>query len=232
MGERLILFAKRPRTGEVKTRLVPPLTPEQARSVYVAFLEDQMRFVASLARSGRAVELSMDGPWRPRGGLAAAAAALERTEQGRGDLGERLARAFERSCASGHAPTVVLGVDTPTLPASHVEAAFRRLGEGADAVVSPADDGGYVLIGMSEPRPDLFEAIPWGGAGVLQATRRRAAAAGVRLVEIASWYDVDEIEGLSRLGRELSRPAGRRRAPSAARALARGLPAPPGDSRG
>jgi len=215
----LILFAKRPRLGAVKTRLVPPLSPEQALALYEAFLEDQIRFVRSLAASGREVELSTDESWVPEGKLAAAAGEMARTEQGPGDLGERLCRAFVRSRASGAERTAIVGADSPTLPSAHVEEAYRRLAAGAPAVVSPADDGGYVLIAMADPSPALFDDVPWGGSEVMATTRRRAEAEGIALAEIAPWYDIDELESLRRLVRELETPAGLLRAPATARAL-------------
>ena len=219
MSERLILFAKRPRLGAVKTRLVPPLSAEQALALYEAFLEDQIRFVRSLAGPGREVELSTDETWAPEGKLAAAAGEMTRTEQGAGDLGDRLHRAFVRSRAGGAERTVIVGADAPTLPPGRVEEAFRRLATGAAAVVSPADDGGYVLIGLADPSSALFDEIPWGGSEVMETTRRRAEVEGIVLLEIAPWYDVDESESLGRLEREIETPAGLRRAPATARAL-------------
>jgi rSAM/selenodomain-associated transferase 1 len=215
VSERLILFAKRPRLGEVKTRLVPPLSPAQALALYEAFLEDQLRFLLSLAGPGRAVELSTDEPWRPEG-----APGIAVTEQGPGDLGDRLHRAFLRSRATGAERTAVIGADSPTLPARRVEQAFRQLSGGASAVLTPATDGGYVLIAMTEPAHALFVDVPWGGPRVTATTRARAAAAGIALAEIEPWYDVDDADGLARLRLELSTTAGRRRAPATAAALA------------
>jgi glycosyltransferase A (GT-A) superfamily protein (DUF2064 family) len=115
---------------------------------------------------------------------------------------------------------VIVGADSPTLPADRVEEAFGRLAAGAPAVVSPAADGGYVLIGLAEPSPVLFSDVPWGGSEVMATTRARAEAADLALAEIAPWYDVDDVEGLAHLRHELKAPAGRRRAPATARALA------------
>jgi rSAM/selenodomain-associated transferase 1 len=220
VSERLILFAKRPRLGAVKTRMVPPLSSEQALALYEAFLEDQLRFVRSLASADREIEISFDERWTPRGPLADAASALACTEQGPGDLGDRLHRALARSRSRGAARTAVIGADCPTLPARLVEDSFRRLAAGATAVVAPAADGGYVLIALTEPSRALFHDVAWGGPEVMATTRVRAAAAGIALTEIESWYDVDDHVGLERLRRELATPAGRRRAPATAGALA------------
>lgn len=219
MVERLILFAKRPRLGAVKTRLVPPLAPGQALALYEAVLEDQIRFVRSLARADRAVELCTDEAWTPRGSLALASVELQRSEQGPGDLGARMLRAFTRSHRDGAARTVIVGADCPTLPASRVEEAFDRLATGARAVVSPAEDGGYVLIGLLQPLPELFTDVPWGGADVLRATRQRAKSASAHVVELDAWYDVDGPRDLGRLHRDLADRDARTRAPATARCL-------------
>src|SRR3990172_3337094 len=134
MWQRLILFAKAPAPGRVKSRLIPALGPEGALALYEAFLDDQIRFVQSLSVPDRRVEVCTDDPWKAPG-----YAAVPRTDQGPGDLGARLLRAFERSHAEGASATVIVGVDAPTLPDAHVLEAFRRL-EEAPAVVSPAED--------------------------------------------------------------------------------------------
>ena len=195
--ERLVLFAKRPRAGRVKTRLVPPLTGEQALRLYTAFVEDQLRFLESMVTPGLLVELAADGPWGPDDPPTT----LSIVEQGSGDLGGRMHRAFARSHAGGTERTVIVGADSPTLPASLVEAALGRLSAGASAVVSPAEDGGYVLIGMGRPVPELFTGVPWGGPEVMAVTRERAHRAAVDLAEIDGWYDVDDAGGLLRLRR-------------------------------
>lgn len=205
--QRLILFARRPRLGEVKTRIASSLGAGAALALHRAFVEDQIAFLLRF-RESCSLELCADGPWEgdpPPG--------IEPTEQGPGDLGERMLRAFERS---DHA-AVIIGADCPTLPAGHVESALRLLREGARAVVSPADDGGYVLIGMSAPCPALFDGVPWGTASVMDRTRRRAEESGVGLVEIDGWHDVDDIDALHRLRDELATSAGR--APATARFL-------------
>jgi glycosyltransferase A (GT-A) superfamily protein (DUF2064 family) len=104
------------------------------------------------------------------------------------------------------------------VPSALVEDAFARIALGADAVVIPALDGGYVLVGASRPVPDLFDAIEWGTPGVLDATRRRAREAGIVLAETEPWSDVDVGEDLPRLLREMA--ADPKRAPATAACLA------------
>ena len=216
--QRLILFAKIPRLGRVKTRLVPPLTPEQALTLYRAFLLDQIGFLGSFSE-GHEIELCVDEPWRPEPGEGELPPGLRLAEQGGGDLGQRMLRAFRRSRSEGCAATVALGADAPTLPHPRVLEALCRLGEGCDGVVIPSVDGGYVLLGLREPRPELFHSVPWGGPDVLATTLVRADACGIALDRLREWYDVDEIETLRRLASELETPAGRRRAPRTARCL-------------
>ena len=146
---------------------------------------------------------------------------IRRTEQGPGDLGDRLLRAFERTHGEGAGSTVIVGADSPTLPAGHVFEALRLLCEGSSAVVSPAEDGGYVLIGLRRPVSALFRQVPWGRAEVLEVTGRRAVEAGVALDVIDGWYDVDDADGVRRLLADLARPEAKRRAPSTVRALRR-----------
>lgn len=215
MRERLVLFAKTPRRGAVKTRLVPALGPEDALALYAAFLRDQIAFVASLGRAGREVEVCLDEP-AALGGLPAGVA---RTAQGPGDLGARMLRAFARSSEAGSSATAIVGADAPTLPSARVEEAFGHLAAGADAVVVPAEDGGYVLLGCRAPLPPLFDRVPWGTDRVLEATRERAAGAGISLAELDPWHDVDVASDLAVLRRDLA--AAPLRAPATAALLDR-----------
>ena len=215
--ERLILFAKRPRHGKVKTRLAPALGLDAALELYSAFLADSVGLLLSQA-DGPQLELCLDGPWTaelgpvPHGNLAL-------TEQGPGDLGQRLHRAFARSHETGAARTVLIGSDSPTLPPERLSDALCALRGGAELVVAPAEDGGYVLIGMRAPLPELFLEVPWGEAGVMEATRLRAADHGIPIAELPAWYDVDDRAGLERLRAELADPAVARRAFHTARVL-------------
>jgi rSAM/selenodomain-associated transferase 1 len=182
----------------VKTRLVPPLDDLAAARLYRAFLVDQLAFVAGFAARAE-VEWWTGGPPDPDVPTPPPPAGVVLREQGRGDLGARLGRAFARSRHDDVSCTVVVGADCPSLPAARVADAFDRLDGGAPAVLAPADDGGYVLIGMREPRPELFRDIPWGGPEVRTLTLERAAAAAVPVVELEPWYDVDDARGLERL---------------------------------
>jgi rSAM/selenodomain-associated transferase 1 len=205
--EHVILFAKSPRLHGVKTRLASLLTAEQALLLHEAMLSDQTRFLETLAASGRSCETCLD------------------TQQGEGDLGARMDRALRRALASGAKAAAILGSDAPTLPRSVVDDAFERLAQGADAVIIPAHDGGYVLVGASRPVPALFAGVPWGTPFVQETTRRLAREAGLALAETAPWSDVDVEGDVRRLARELA--ADPSRAPATATLLAQlGLYAP------
>jgi len=199
--ERLILFARTPRLHEVKTRLVPRLTPEEALAVHEAMLADQKAFLTTLGNSGRSCEVCLDA------------------QQGEGDLGARMHRALSRAFADGAAAAAILGADAPTLPRALVEDAFALLSGGADAVIVPAHDGGYVLVGASHPVPALFAGVPWGTPLVIDATRRLALLSGLVLAETAPWSDVDVEGDLPRLAQQLA--ADPSRAPATASVLAR-----------
>lgn len=213
--ERLILFARAPGTGSVKTRLVPPLTPEEASSLHEAMLLDQLAFVASLVQPGRTAELCLDFAWACDPDTIPPT--IKHTLQVDGDLGHRMEAALTRGHAAGVKWIAIIGSDAPTLPASLVEDAFARLRSGADAVVTPAEDGGYVLIATAGRTPALFRDIPWGTGEVLSVTRRRAADSGVALEETEPWHDVDRVEDLPAIQDDVTRHPGR--APATARQL-------------
>jgi rSAM/selenodomain-associated transferase 1 len=221
---RLLLFARRPLRGRVKTRLVPALGEDRALSLYRAFLRDQLAFVRGLAGGDLDCWVCFDDAWTPDPEIAAELAGLTVVEQGPGDLGRRLASMFARAAEHGARAIAAIGADSPTLPATVVHEAFRRLVGGADAVVAPARDGGYVLVGTGAVRGELFRDVPWGRPQVLEVTRQRAVEAGIGLDELPSWYDVDDAVGLAALREELEDPAARRRAPATTLLLAGGGP--------
>ena len=185
----IVLFARAPGKNSGKTRLRPALGPARARLLHEAFLEDQSEFLRALAGAEVRAELCVDGD---RGAAERCAGGLPVTDQGPGDLGERLERALRRVAADGASASAVLGADAPTLPAGHLEALFRSLEAGADAALIPAKDGGYVALGVrGAPPVVLFSGIPWGTERVFEATRRAAERGGIRLDVGETWFDVD-----------------------------------------
>jgi hypothetical protein len=111
-----------------------------------------------------------------------------------GDLGARMHAALQDNC-----PALVIGTDCPALEPTHLRAAADALRDGADAVIIPAEDGGYVLIGLRRPQPRLFADMQWGTETVLAQTRRRAAEIGLAVRELAPLWDVDVPEDLDRM---------------------------------
>ena len=208
---RLCVFTRVPVPGAAKTRLTPPLTPAQAADLQRAMTEDLLeRFARVFGADDRALdrpealslEVRCDGD--PSAGALDIPAAWTVIPQGSGNLGERLTRAARDARRDGVGRLVIIGSDAPLLPTALVEAAFSEL-DDRDAVVAPAEDGGYVLVAVAVERlPEaalgcLFAGIPWGTGAVRQATADAAGRAGLRFGELPSHWDVDRPEDLPRL---------------------------------
>jgi rSAM/selenodomain-associated transferase 1 len=193
-----MVFAKAPMPGRVKTRLVPALGEGAAAELHRQLAERTL-FTALAAGLGP-VEL-----WCAPGTDDAFFAACARQygislrAQGEGDLGMRMMRALEHALAGG-SPGLLVGSDCPVLTAEYLREAAAGLAGGNDAVFGPAEDGGYVLIGLArKPSAQLFEDIAWGTATVMQETRARLARLNWRWRELATLWDVDRPEDLLRL---------------------------------
>lgn len=193
----LVVFAKAPEPGRVKTRLAPLLGEAGAARLHARLVERTLR-IAVAARCGR-VELHCAPRVRhPFFEALAQRHGLRLRAQGRGDLGERMNRAFVRVLREADA-VVLIGSDCAALRGSDLRAAVRALRQGADAVFSPAEDGGYALIGLRRASKMLFDGVGWGGPEVLAQTRRRLARLGWRWVELRTVWDVDRPADLVRL---------------------------------
>ncbi|MBM4295926.1 MAG: glycosyltransferase [Deltaproteobacteria bacterium] len=186
----LIIFAKEPTPGQVKTRLMPPLSPEAAARVYQAFLMDILEEMSRLSGIRLALAYSPASAWNWFGKLAPGDAWL--FPQVEGDLGERMARAFDRAFQAGYGPVLLRGSDTPDLPGALMLAAQEVLKtRRADVVLGPAMDGGYYLIGLRAAQPGLFRELAWSTPEVLAATRARAQNLGLVLHLLEPWPDID-----------------------------------------
>lgn len=192
MKTALGIFAKEPVASRVKTRLCPPLSALEAAELYRCSLEES---VVTVVAAGFAPVVFFDGD---ADYFQQAFPGLRLVPQGAGDLGERMHRALKLMLGEGCDAVALIGSDTPDLPVDLLADAFAVLQEAA-AVVAPARDGGYVLIGERRHVPELFRDIPWSTADVLMTTRRRAAEAAVDLREIGCWEDIDDIDSLRRL---------------------------------
>jgi uncharacterized protein len=202
-ADRLLIFGRRPAAGRVKTRLTPPLPPDEAAAVYEACLRD---VIARAARERGQVELWYDAEPGAAAYFDAEFAHLVCRPQSDGDLGARLADAFARSFEDGAARVVIVGSDAPTVPETIYGAAFDDLHD-AHAVIAPALDGGYYLIGVAAagwPSAErLFRAVPWSTDAVFAQTALRAAEAGLDMRVLPGWYDIDRPEDLDRARADL-----------------------------
>ena len=195
-------MAKAPIPGRVKTRLSPPLTPEQAAELAGALLRDT---VAAARRLPDVQVVVAVEPAEAVPVVRGLVPSVELVPQAVGDLGARLTAVAAARFAAGASAVLVVGSDHPTLPAAVVAQAVTWLREGRDEmVIGPAEDGGYYLLGMTRPHPEVFDEISWSTPDVLRATLDRAAALGLPVRRLPSWYDVDTPDDLARLQRALS----------------------------
>jgi len=193
----VMVFARAPTPGEAKTRLIPALGEAGAAALH-------RRLVMHCLRAARDSRLGPVELWCApdagdpffRGCERHCGVSLH--PQGEGDLGARMQRAFESALALSPR-AILVGSDIPALSPRYLRDADQALGRGDDAAIGPAEDGGYVLIGLSRCDPELFRDIPWGGPEVLAETRRRLAALSWRSSELPVLWDVDRPEDLERL---------------------------------
>ena len=202
----LIVFAKNPIPHQVKTRLIPTLSPEQAATLYTAFLTDWCETLAELsdvdlviaytpaeAQPDLQALIGNDAIYIPQVGV---------------DLGERLISATQWAAEHGYTKILLVGSDSPTLPISYIYQALTLL-DSRNIVIGPSTDGGYYLIGFSVatlamPGPHVFEGIAWSTAEVFQQTVARIHAAEATLGLLPPWYDIDSTEDLAFLHAHIS----------------------------
>ncbi|MEU4107247.1 MULTISPECIES: DUF2064 domain-containing protein [unclassified Streptomyces] len=174
----LLVIAKEPRPGRVKTRLTPPFSPAQAAGLAEAALTDTLRAVAATPARRRVLVLEgRPGPWLPDG--------FEVVPQCAGGLDERLADAFAR-CTG---PALLIGMDTPQITPALLTVDFS----GRDAVFGPAEDGGFWAIGLARPEPALLRGVPMSVPETGTVQRERLAAAGLRVEDLPRLRDVDTV---------------------------------------
>lgn len=184
--ERLILFLKTPRAGYVKTRLAQTIGPEKACAAYRELVEVVLGKVNGLddVELRYAPDDAEDEvrPWLKKGWTAGG--------QGEGDLGDRLARAVDAAFADGARRVVIIGSDCVEFEAEDIKAAFRELAQ-FDVVIGPAVDGGYWLLGLRAPQPELFSGVAWSTDQVLAQTLQSAKQLGLRIQLLQILNDVD-----------------------------------------
>jgi rSAM/selenodomain-associated transferase 1 len=212
-GCAIAVMAKAPRPGEVKTRLVPPLTCEAASGLSAAFLRDITENIVRAAVGGNVhgyvayapagFEAVFDGILADGTDLVLADGIRVSAPRVHG-FGRCLLHAAQSLFADGHDAVCLLNADSPTLPTSLLVRSAAALAEDGDRVVlGPAEDGGYYLLGIKSPHLHLFEDVAWSTSAVAEQTRQRARTLGLSVVELDTWYDVDDAPALHRLCRDL-----------------------------
>ncbi|WP_158945446.1 TIGR04282 family arsenosugar biosynthesis glycosyltransferase [Granulicella sp. S190] len=203
----LAVMAKAPRPGRVKTRLAPPLSLEQAAEINICFLRDTTEGLSTVAAAGRATGIVS---YTPVGDEAL----FDHLLPGdfllipqRGDgFGERLLATAEDLLSCGYGSVCLIDSDSPTVPAVAFEQAVAELQKGGDRIVlGPSQDGGYYLIGLKRAHAEVFAGITWSTASVFSETVAAAEAAGIEVVVLPLWYDVDDGATLELLEAELLR---------------------------
>lgn len=203
----VVIMAKAPVPGTSKTRLSPPLSPQQAADLQAALLRDSVA-LAQRAGKGQTV-LFCPSPGAPGGweALHLVAAGLPVVVQCSSGLGPGLLEAATRAAAAGYGKTLLLDADSPTVPPGYLELALAHLDE-RDMVLGPAEDGGYYLLGLKQPHPCLFQGIPWSTPTVTDETLAAARAHGLCVGMLPAWYDVDTPQDVTRLRADLAHNPG------------------------
>lgn len=194
---RLLVFTRPPHPGHVKTRLIPALGAAGAASLHARLTTRTLRLVTSCDLAPAQVWLSPT-PERADHDDWPTDFPGERHRQQGDDLGQRMAHALDHALA-GAAFAVLIGSDCPALDADYLDRACAALAGGSDAVLGPAEDGGYVLIGLRRQDPSLFEGIAWGGDRVYADTCARLQALGWCHQALPTLWDLDRPADLPRL---------------------------------
>ncbi len=195
------MFAKYWEPGTVKTRLAATVGNEAAAELHHAFVRTLVHRLQH--RADR--RLLCFAPPEPRDAFKTiAAGAWSIAPQSEGDLGARMRNFFDTAFAAGATRVVLIGSDSPSLPAEYIDQAFEHLAT-QQVVLGPAEDGGYYLIGGAGRTPDVFEGVTWSSGEVWNQTVARLNAAGVSFAQLPMWYDVDQWSDLKRLSSDLEK---------------------------
>ncbi len=190
-GAALIVFVKRPRAGEVKTRLATAVGADVAAAFYRVLAGEEIR--RTTPAFGEYQRLIFFSPDEAEAEIAAWLPSETLLPQRGAELGARMAQASAEAFARGARRVAIIGTDVPWLSRESVLEAFAAL-DRSDLVLGPCHDGGYYLLATARPRPELFEGIAWGSASVLAATLHKAEALDLRVRQLASLPDIDTLE--------------------------------------
>jgi hypothetical protein len=199
MNQALLIIAKRPASGQTKTRLCPPLSEQAAATLYECFLQDMLNVARAVPNVTRFINY---WPAEAEAYFRHLAPDFELLLQQGPRLGERLDNALTHSLTHGFERVVITNSDSPTLPAAYLAQAFDALAQ-ADVVLGPCQDGGYYLIGLTRPQPRLLREVPMSTPTVLQDTLALAEEDGLKVALLPTWFDVDTVEELQRLAADL-----------------------------
>jgi rSAM/selenodomain-associated transferase 1 len=199
------IVCKTPVAGASKTRLSPPLRPEECAEISACFIADLAKTIAALAQEA---DVSAYALYTPEGSEGALKRLLpegfELILQGSGDLGDRLLKGIEDLLENGHAGVILVNSDSPTIPKSILRNAVDAVKRGGNVTLGRAIDGGYTLIGLSRAHSRLFEEIPWSTEHVYRLTLERAHEIGLPIQDVPPWYDIDDAESYRLLEEELA----------------------------
>ena len=190
----LIVFAKEPQKGRVKTRLRSILSDAVCLRLYKAFLQDTVELVQRVKCEERVI--AYDSAKGLPQYLKTIAPGFNFYRQEGRDLGQKMHNAFRYAQKMKAERTVIIGSDSPDLPADYITEAFRKMDEG-DVVLGPCRDGGYYLIGLKYPCETLFRGIKWSSGDVSRATLKKARDVKKKVVFLKKWYDIDTPESLA-----------------------------------
>lgn len=185
---------KSPIAGKVKTRLVPPLSKEDAARLYECFILDTFNRISALK------DIDIIAAYTPKNSFQKVrnivpSDILLISQRGK-DLGERLHNVFSRLFSVGYKKVAIIGSDSPDLPIEYIKKSFSFLDGEKELVLGPSEDGGYYLVAMTKNCKRLFTGIQWSTGTVFEETLRKAENIGLELAILPKWYDVDDMHSL------------------------------------
>jgi rSAM/selenodomain-associated transferase 1 len=197
----VVVVAKEPIPGKVKTRLCPELSPTDAAGLYKCFLLDRIREISTLPGVDRGIAYTPENALETFSAMAGDGFDLF-PQRGEG-LGERLNNIFLDKLGEGYDAVAIIDSDTPDLPSSLIKESFRLLlSKQTEVVFGPCHDGGYYLVGMREPHPALFSGIPWSTSNVLSMSLKKSRKLGLNVNLLSYWNDLDTFEDVLKFYRK------------------------------
>jgi hypothetical protein len=205
-ADALVVMLRSPEPGAVKTRLCPPLAPDEAVGLYKALVKDTFRNISLVDNADLFAAVTQPLSSKTIADIIPHKVAV--TIQEGDDLGERLYNIFKSLFLRKYSRIAVIGSDSPDLPTAYIDDAFSRLRLNQGSVVlGPALDGGYYLIGMDSLRKEPFEGVAWGTASVLSETLSTLESAKIDTTLLNAWYDIDLPQDLFKLSSNPATPA-------------------------